>query len=159
MSSVISPDENLVLSGHGSIEQPIAGSGELYLTDQRFMLVHKSGLISKRETPLLDVTIGEISYVIVEVILRKVLVVSLRAVGGKVQAYKIHVGQHEAWAAQISNLKSGKRAVPQPQTVAMPTQAQTPTAPSPSRFCSQCGLPLNADAKFCPGCGKAVVSV
>ena len=158
MSSVISPDENLVLSGHGSIEQPIAGSGELYLTDQRFMLVHKSGLISKRETPLLDVTIGEISYVKVEGSLRKVLVVSVRASGGKVQAYKIHVGQPEAWAAQIYNLKSGKRAVPQAQTMAMPAQAQ-PSAPAPGRFCSQCGLPLNADAKFCSGCGRAVVSV
>lgn len=157
MSSVFSPDENPVLSGHGSIEQPIAGSGELYLTDQRLMLVHKSGFISKRETPLLDVTIGEISYVRVEGSLRKVLVVGVRASGGKVQVYKIHVGQPKAWAAQLFNLKNGKRSSPEQQEqAAIPPPKQTQTGRISNLFCSQCGQGLNTSAKFCSECGNAV---
>ncbi len=107
------------------------------------MLVHKSGLITVRETPVLDIRIGEISYVKVEGTLRKVLVIGVRGAGGQVQAYKIHVATPESWYGQIYNLKGGSSSSGQ-------LQAKT------AKYCTQCGQELGDDAKFCPSCGKPV---
>ncbi|MBI2183394.1 MAG: hypothetical protein HYU39_00385 [Thaumarchaeota archaeon] len=106
MSTVFGPDETVLLSSKGSMEQPVSGSGEFYLTTRRLLLVHKSGLIRKRETPLVDIGIDEISYFKVEGILRKVLVLGVRLQGGRIQAYKVHVRNPESWKTHIFNLKN-----------------------------------------------------
>jgi hypothetical protein len=105
MSSMFSPDEKVILSGKGSMEQPVTGHGELYLTDKRLFLAHKAGLIRKRETPLLDVEIGQITYAKAEGALRKVLVLGVRGTAGQVLSYKMHVSAPDAWVAQVYNLK------------------------------------------------------
>jgi zinc-ribbon domain len=156
MSSMFSPDEKVVLSSKGSLEQPIKGSGELYLTDKRLFLVHKSGLISKRETPLLDVRIGEVSYVKVEGSLRKVLVVGVRGTGGQILAYKVHVPAPESWSAQIYNLKGGGSTTAWPAPIIDEKPLPSQTASRASRFCSNCGQPANQGAKFCPSCGQTI---
>ncbi len=107
MSSTFGPDEKVVLSGRGSIDQPISGDGEIYLTDKRLLLIHKAGMIRKRETPLLDIEIGQISYVKSEGTLRKVLVLGVKGTGGQILTYKIHVPNPDSWVAQIFNLKNG----------------------------------------------------
>ncbi len=105
MSQIIfSPDEKVILSGKGSIEQPIKGKGEIYLTNKRLLLIHKSGLIRKRETPLIDIRIDQISYAKVEGFISKVLVIGVPH-GGTVIAYKIKVPQPDSWVAEILRLK------------------------------------------------------
>ena len=105
MSQIIfSPDEKVILSGKGSIEQPIKGKGEIYLTNKRILLIHKSGLIRKRETPLIDIRIDQISYAKVEGFISKVLVIGVPH-GGTVVAYKIKVPQPDSWVAEILRLK------------------------------------------------------
>jgi zinc-ribbon domain len=151
MSSMFSPDEKVILSAKGSLEQPIRGSGEIYLTDKRMFLVHKSGLISKRETPLLDIPINEVTYAKVEGALRKVLVVGVRGSGGQVLAYKIHLSTPESWSAQIYSLKGGS-------AVSTATTTQVLSGPhlqsvGVTRFCSNCGVPVKREAKFCSSCG------
>ncbi|MEM3857159.1 MAG: zinc ribbon domain-containing protein [Thermoprotei archaeon] len=160
MSSMFSPDEKITLSGKGSIEQPIMGHGELYLTNKRLFLVHKTGLISKRETPLLDVEIGQITYCKSEGTLRKVLIVGVRGSAGQVLAYKIHVSGPDAWVAQIYNLKGGG-AGPSAQTLSQQSQPwqQAVTDPvsrttSNNKFCKYCGKQMSLDSVFCPACGK-----
>jgi hypothetical protein len=152
LSSIFSPDERVILSGKGSLEQPVTGKGELYLTDKRLFLVHKSGLITKRETPLVDIKISEVNYVKVEGSIRKVLVLGVRGTGGMIVAYKIHISAPEAWSAQIYSLKGGS-VVSMPATVqAAPTLVVQPGF-SGSKFCTSCGQQVKLDAKFCSGCG------
>ena len=106
MSAIIfSPDEKVILSAKGSIEQPVRGKGELYLTNKRIVLIHKSGFIRKRETPLVDIRLDQISYVKVEGMLRKTLVIGVPH-GGNVIAYKIRVQNPESWQAEIYRLRT-----------------------------------------------------
>ena len=102
-SIILSPTERVLISGSAKIEQPIAGRGEAYLTDKRLVVIHKSGFIRKRETPLLDIRLDQISYVKVEGILSKVLVVGISQ-GGKVIAYKIKVPHPDSWMSTIYNI-------------------------------------------------------
>jgi hypothetical protein len=151
---MFSPDERMILSAKGSLEQPITGKGELYLTDKRLFLVHKSGLITKRETPLVDMRISEINYVKVEGSLRKVLVLGVRGTGGIIVAYKIHVSAPESWSAQIYSLKGGSAISP----TQIPQSAPVPIVPlgAVSRFCSSCGQQVKLEARFCSACGGSV---
>lgn len=106
MSSIIFiPGETVVLSGKGKIEQPIRASGEAYLTTRRLLIIQKSGLLRKRETPLLDIHLNMISYAKVEGILSKVLVIGVPQ-GGTVITYKIKVPHPESWLSQILALRS-----------------------------------------------------
>src|SRR5437868_10577133 len=36
---------------------------------------------------------------------------------------------------------------------------ERPRDPTAASFCTQCGIPLPPDARFCPGCGRAVTSL
>lgn len=149
---MFSPDERIILSAKGSLEQPITGSGELYLTDKRLFLVHKSGLITKRETPLVDIRINEVNYVKVEGSLRKVLILGVRGAGGQIIAYKIHVSTPESWLAQIYSLKGGSTvSTTQPPQVALAPLVQS--NPPGAKFCSNCGKQVKLEAKFCSACG------
>ncbi len=103
-SIIFDPDEKLILSSKARIEQPVKGSGEAYLTNKRLVLIHKSGLIFKKETPLVNIWLSEISYAKVEGLLSKVLVIGVTH-GGTVIAYKIKVSNPESWLAEIYNLK------------------------------------------------------
>jgi len=106
LSSIIfAPGENIILSGKGKIEQPIVASGEAYLTNRRLLIIQKSGLIRKRETPLVDIRIDMISYAKVEGLLSKVLVIGVPQ-GGSLITYKIKVPHPESWLSQILALKS-----------------------------------------------------
>lgn len=105
---VFAPDEKIILSGKGTIEQPIKGKGEIYLTNKRVVLIHKSGLIRKRETPLVDIHIDQISYAKVEGLLFKVLVIGVPH-GGTVIAYKIKVPNPDSWVAEIMRLKTAQK--------------------------------------------------
>ncbi|MGC8988438.1 hypothetical protein [Infirmifilum sp.] len=101
MSNIIfSPGEKVILSGKGRVEQPIRGEGELYLTNKRIVLIHRTGLIRKRETPLVDIRLDQISYAKVEGLLSKVLVIGIPQ-GGTVIAYKIKVSNPDSWLAAI----------------------------------------------------------
>ena len=102
---IFSPDEKIILGARGTMEQPINGSGELYLTTKRLILIHKSGFIRKRETPLVDIRLDQISYVKVEGLLRKTLVIGVPH-GGSIIAYKIRVPNPESWQAEIYRLRS-----------------------------------------------------
>jgi hypothetical protein len=106
LNIIITPGEKIILSDQGTIEQPIEGSGELYLTNKRLLLIHKSGIIRKRETPLIDILLTQISYVKTEGFLRKALVIGVRERGGGIIAYKIHVNHPDSWMAKIYNLIS-----------------------------------------------------
>ena len=70
-------------------------------------MIHKSGFIRKRETPLIDVKLENISYAKAEGLLRKVLVSGVHQ-GGLITAFKIHVKNPEAWVANIYNLNHKK---------------------------------------------------
>jgi len=100
MSSVLFPGEKIILSGKASIEQPISGDGEAYLTDKRLVIIHKSGLIRKKETPLVDIRLDQISYAKVEGWLSKTLVIGVPQ-GGTIIAYKIKVSNPDSWLAAI----------------------------------------------------------
>lgn len=154
MSSMFSPDERVLLSGKGSIEQPITGSGEMYLTDKRIFLAHKSGLITKRETPLLDVEVGQVTYAKTEGSLRKVLVVGVRGTGGQVITYKIHVGGPESWVSQIYNLKGGAGVGATPRASVQAAAPQPMADSTGTRFCKHCGKQIDSDSTFCSACGK-----
>ncbi len=105
-SIIFSPDEKIILQGKGRVEQPVEGSGELYLTNKRLVLIHKSGFLRKKETPLLDIRISQISFVKVEGLLSKALVIGVPH-GGTVVTYKIKVSKPEVWQAEIYKLMSG----------------------------------------------------
>jgi hypothetical protein len=105
VSSFLYPGEEVIISGEGSVEQVFVGKGELHLTAKRLFLAHRSGLVRKRETPLLDVEIGQVSYAKTEGMLTKVLVVGVRGTAGQVLAYKFKVPRADEWAEQILRLK------------------------------------------------------
>jgi len=115
MAAIFSPDENVILKARGHVEQPIEGSGEIYLTNKRLLLLHRSGMIRKKETPLLDVKMDMISYFKVEGILRKVLVLGVVSNAGIVITYKIHVPSPESWSSVLFNLKKGNNTKPSEQ--------------------------------------------
>jgi hypothetical protein len=150
---MFSPDERVLLSGKGSIEQPMAGNGEMYLTDKRIFLAHKSGLIKKRETPLLDVEVSQVTYAKTEGSLRKVLVVGVRGTGGQVITYKIHVSGPQSWVSQIYSLKGGAGVGARAEAAVQPAH-QGPAGSSGARFCKHCGNEIDADSTFCSACGK-----
>lgn len=139
LPSIFSPNERILLNAHGSVEQPINGKGQLYLTDRRMLLVHKSGLIIKREMPLLDVEISQISYVKTQGTLRKVLALGVKSSGGQVAHYKVHVRTPETWVAQIMNMGTNGQ-----------KYAQDPS----SKACQHCGENIPAVARFCAECGR-----
>ncbi len=105
MSVIFSPGESIIIKARGRVEQPIEGSGEIYLTNRRILLVHRAGMIRKRETPLLDVKIEQVSYFKVEGLLRKVLVLGVISNAGVVISYKVHVPAPESWASALFSLK------------------------------------------------------
>jgi len=105
---MFAPDEKIILSGKGTLEQPIKGKGEIYLTNKRLVLIHKSGLIRKKETPLVDIHIDQISYAKVEGFISKVLIVGVPH-GGTVVAYKIKVSNPDAWMAEIMRLRAAQK--------------------------------------------------
>jgi hypothetical protein len=156
-AQLFGPDEPVLLSRHASIEQPVSGNGMLYLTDRRLILIHKSGLLRKTETPLLDLTVDEISYVRVEGTLWKVLVIGARTQGGRVVAYKVHAQNPEIWKAQIYSLKGslgGIRFVPpRNPPSALNQDSRIAQAPQASKFCIDCGHRLPPEAAFCSSCG------
>jgi len=100
MSSVLFPGEKIILSSKAGIEQPIRGNGEAYLTEKRLLIIHKSGLIRKREIPLADIRLDQISYAKVEGWLLKTLVIGVSQ-GGTIIAYKIRVPNPDSWLAAI----------------------------------------------------------
>lgn len=104
-SAIFTPDEKLILSAKCSIEQPIEGKGEAYLTNKRLLVVQKTGLIKKQETPLVDIRIDQISYVKVEGLISKVLVIGVPH-GGSVITYKIKISNPKLWASEIYRLRS-----------------------------------------------------
>ena len=61
-------------------------------------------MIRKRETPLVDIHIDQISYAKVEGFISKVLVIGVPH-GGTVIAYKIKVPHPDSWVAEILRLK------------------------------------------------------
>ena len=139
MPSIFSPNERILLNAHGSVEQPINGKGQLYLTDRRLLLVHKSGLVIKRELPLLDVEISQISYIKTQGTLRKILALGVKSNGGQVAHYKVHVRTPEAWVARIMNMGANVQ-----------KSAQEPS----SKACQHCGETIPAESRFCAECGK-----
>lgn len=141
MSSLLYPGEEVILSGEGSVEQVFVGKGELRLTAKRLFLVQRSGLVRKREAPLLDVELGQVSYAKTEGMLTKVLVVGIRGNAGQVLAYKIKVPRSDEWVEQILKLKGGGVAASPP--------------PSDPQSCRHCGEKLALGSTFCPACGKA----
>ncbi len=153
------PDEPVLLSRHASIEQPVSGSGRLYLTDRRLILIQRSGRIRKTETPLFDLTLEEISYARIEGTLWKVLVIGARTQGGRVVTYKIHAQDPQAWKAQIYSLKgvgAGIRFVPSrtpPSALTEALQAPQPKQMT-SKLCTDCGHALPLEAAFCSSCGS-----
>lgn len=155
---MFSPDEKVVLSDKGSIRQPVQGRGEIYLTDKRLFLAHKSGLVKKRDTLLLDVEIGQMTYAKVEGTLRKVLVVGVRGTAGMVLAYKIHVSDPDAWVSQIYDIKGGgghRPASPQPvQATQLPRAEASGSAISGAKFCRHCGKQIAPDSMYCSNCGR-----
>ena len=109
MSQVVfGPDETVILSGRGDIEQPIKGNGELYLTTKRLLLIHKSGLVRKKETPLVDIRLDQLSYAKVEGLLSKVLVLGVTQSNGIVVTYKIKVPRPDSWLNAIFRAKQAK---------------------------------------------------
>lgn len=118
MAAILLPDENVILKARGRVEQPIEGSGEMYLTNKRLLLLHRSGVIRKKETPLLDVKMDMISYFKVEGMLRKVLVLGVVSNAGIVITYKIHVSSPESWSSVLFNLKKGSGIRPSEQSKA-----------------------------------------
>ncbi|MDG7044437.1 MAG: zinc ribbon domain-containing protein [Nitrososphaerota archaeon] len=153
MSFIFSPDETILMSGTGTIEQPIQGHGELYLTDKRLFLIHRSGLIRKRETPLMDIDMAQLTYAKTEGIIRKVLIIGARNQSGQVNAFKIHVMNPESWVAHIYNLKNAPAAAP-----AQPPAQPPASSPADVLYCTQCGTRIPSTAKFCPNCGAPVKS-
>jgi len=152
------PDEPVLLSRHASIEQPVSGNGMLYLTDRRLILIHRSGVLRKTETPLLDLTLDEISYVRVEGTLWKVLVIGARTQGGRVVAYKVHAQNPGVWKAQIYSLKGslgGIRFIPPrtPPSALNQTSHIAHPAQQATKFCIDCGHRLPPEAAFCSSCG------
>jgi zinc ribbon protein len=146
------PGEEVIMSGEGSVEQVFVGKGGLHLTAKRLFLAHRSGLVRKRETPLLDVEIGQISYAKTEGTVKKVLVVGVRGAAGQVLAYKIKVSGPNAWVEQILRLKGvGGGAAPQSPPSFGPI-GQTSSDPG---SCRHCGEKLAPGSAFCPACGKA----
>ena len=135
------------MSGEGSVAQVFVGKGDLYLTAKRLFLVHKSGLVRKREASLLDVDIGQISYAKTEGMVTKVLVVGVRGTAGQVLAYKIKVPGPDAWVEQILRLKGGEVTAPQ-----SPLASPIPSDPG---SCRHCGGKIAPGSAFCPACGKA----
>ncbi len=153
------PDEPVLLSRHASIEQPVSGSGTLYLTDRRLILIHRSGRIRKTETPLLDLTLEEISYARIEGTLWKVLVIGARTQGGRVITYKIHAQDPQVWKAQIYSLKGGGGGIKfVPPRTPQSALAEALHIPQPQRttnkFCTDCGHALPLEAAFCSLCGS-----
>ncbi len=109
MSSIIfGPDEKVILSDKGRIEQPFKQGGEIYLTTKRLLLIQKSGLIKKKEIPLVDITIDNISYAKVEGRLSKTLVLGITEKAGRIITYKVKVKDPDAWLAEIYRLKRGE---------------------------------------------------
>ena len=156
---IFGPDEPVLMSRRASIEQPVSGSGTLYLTDRRLILIHRSGHIRKTETPLLDLTIEEISYARIEGTFWKALVVGARTQGGRLVTYKIHAQNPQVWKAQIYSLKGGGRGIrfipPRTPPSALSEALHAPLPrPTTTKFCTDCGQGLPPEAAFCSSCGR-----
>ena len=152
MSHFFGPDEQVVMQGSCSIEQPLEGKGIMYLTTKRLILIHRSGMISRKETPLLDLPLRDISYVRVEGTVFKTLIVAARAMGGTLVAYKMHTQRTGAWAERISSVSSSPGATGLPMPPSSPPMPATLQAGS--KYCVTCGQTLPPQAKFCSNCGK-----
>jgi hypothetical protein len=151
VSSLLYPGEEVIMSGESSVEQVFVGKGELHLTAKRLFLAHRSGLVRKRETLLLDAEMGQISYAKTEGLVSKVLVVGVRGTAGQVLAYKIKVPRADAWVEQILRLKGGEGTAP----MSLPSfKPVSPTWSDPGS-CRHCGGKIAPGSAFCPACGKA----
>jgi hypothetical protein len=117
------------------------------------VLVHKSGLISKKETALLDVRLDEVSYAKVEGAIGKALVVGVRETGGQILPYRVHVSGPASWSAQISSFRGGPQ---RPLLEFHRLHHLLPCNRMPCRRGSNCGQQLEPDGKFCAACGRPV---
>jgi len=71
---------------------------------------------------------------------------------GTMHGYKIVITDNAPATAQVV----GVGPPPAPYQPPAPVVVAAPVAgPPPSKFCTQCGAPLTADAKFCGRCGAA----
>ncbi|MDG6931746.1 MAG: zinc ribbon domain-containing protein [Nitrososphaerota archaeon] len=138
--SVLFPNEKVVLSYSASVEQPVRGKGELYLTDRRLLLVHRSGVMRKRETALFDISFDKVSYLKVEGLIRKALVIGVTSQGGAVITYRVRVPDPTVLVAKFNEVA-----------------VNTPTAKPQFKRCVSCARKIPADAEFCPYCGERQV--
>lgn len=152
-SRYLSPSEMVILNSHGSIEKPVKGHGQLYLTDKRLVLVHRSGLIKIKETPVLDIEIPQISYSKIEGTIRRALVLGVKAGNGQVVAYRIRVAHEEKWHSEINTLKGGKNESDAPE---FPKTERVSDSIDEAAYCGQCGK-KTLDSNFCPNCGEPQV--
>ena len=148
-TSYLSPSEKVILNSHGSVEKPVSGHGQLYLTDKRLVLVHRSGLLKVKETPVLDIEIPQISYSKIEGMLRRTLVLGVKSGNGQVIPYRIRVAREEKWHSEIRMLKGGTK-----ETVAPEFPRTEQVTDSESRYCGQCGEEDVLNSRFCPNCGE-----
>ena len=152
-SRYLSPSEMIILNSHGSVEKPVKGHGQLYLTDKRLVLVHRSGLIKIKETPILDIEIPQISYSKIEGMLRRTLVLGVKAGNGQVVSYRIRVAREEKWHSAINTLKGVKNEAAAPE---FPRTERVSDSSEEEVYCGQCGK-KTLNSNFCPNCGEPQV--
>jgi hypothetical protein len=154
-SPYLSSGEKVILNDHGSVLKPIQGSGQLYLTDRRVVLIHRSGFVRTKETPLLDIEIPQISYLRIEGLLKRSLVLGVKAGNGQIVPYKIHVSREEKWHSEIYGLKGGSSEKTPP---IYPKIEGSGGKQRVSKYCEDCGEEVKFESKFCPSCGEQLGS-
>ncbi len=131
------PGERVIISYPASVEQPVKGRGELFLTDKRLLLVHRSGLIMKKETVLFDIAFNQVSYLRSEGIIRKSLAIGVTSQGGIVITYRIRIHDPEMLVTKFNEVAAG-----------------SPAARPQFKRCTSCARKIPYDAEFCPYCGE-----
>ncbi len=142
------------MNDRGSVVKPIQGHGQLYLTDRRVFLIHKSGFVKIKETPVLDIEIQQISYSRIEGLLRRTLVLGVKAGNGQIVPYRIHVSREEKWHSEIHGLKSGYMETTSPVQDKLEHVGDEGHV---SKYCRKCGEEVLSASKFCPNCGDSLV--
>ena len=146
--SFLESGEKVILNSHGAVTRPISGHGRLYLTDRRLLLVHRSGLVKVKETPVLDIGIPQISFSKIEGMLRRSLVLGVKSGNGQVVSYKIRVNREEKWSLEINALKGSAESV----ALGFPGLITA----SGDEFCGRCGEQTTSYSKYCSNCGESL---
>ncbi len=154
-SHYLSSGEKIILNDRGSVVKPIQGHGQLYLTDRRVVLIHRSGLVKIKETPVLDIEIPQISYSRIEGLLRRTLVLGVKAGNGQIVPYRIHVSREDKWHSEIYGLK-GETMDTTPST--FPGIEPAGEEGHASQYCGNCGDEIMLASKFCSNCGHSLVA-